>query len=98
MATLRFVGKDPLDPDSWEKSSGPLLQNAEQGGPYGPGHGSFLHFDDITVCLFHATDKDTDGNQGRKCRLQRVFWTEDGPYMGQTVGHTTICELLRRTP
>ena len=98
MATLRLVGKDPLNPASWQKCSEPLLQNAEHGGPYGPGHGSFLHFEDSTVCLFHATDRDTDGNQGRKCRLQRVVWTESGPYMGAIVGHTTICELLRMTP
>lgn len=87
MATLRYVGGDPLDPKAWSKSSKPLLRNSEDGeGPFGPGHGCFLTFGNETVGLFHATDKDTDGNQGRKCRLQRVEWTEEGPHMGEFVG------------
>jgi len=69
MATLEYLGGDPLDPRVWRKSEKPLLQNREDGvGPYGPGHGCFLHAGGETVALFHATDRDTDGNQNRRCR------------------------------
>lgn len=90
MATLKYLGPDPLSPNSWLKSRDPLIQNSGTGeGPYGPGHGSFLHFGHETVALFHATDRSTDGNQGRKCRMQRVLWTSEGPWMGGEVGPFT---------
>ncbi|KAK1812610.1 hypothetical protein LTR12_013031 [Friedmanniomyces endolithicus] len=83
-------GGDPLDPQVWRKSEKPLLQNREDGvGPYGPGHGCFLHAGGETVALFHATDRDTDGNQNRRCRMQRVRWTASGPDMGLFVGAQT---------
>ncbi|TKA74911.1 hypothetical protein B0A55_03751 [Friedmanniomyces simplex] len=90
MATLEYLGGDPLDPGVWRKSEKPLLQNREDGlGPYGPGHGCFLHAGGETVALFHATDRDTDGNQNRRCRMQRVRWTSSGPDMGGYVGAQT---------
>lgn len=90
MATLQYLGGDPLLEASWRKSPSPLVQNADHGqGPFGPGHGSFVHIGNETVALFHATDKRTDGNLGRKCRMQRVLWTEQGPYMGDVVGLST---------
>ncbi|KAK0937725.1 hypothetical protein LTR29_010726 [Friedmanniomyces endolithicus] len=90
MASLEYLGGDPLDPWAWRKSEKPLLQNREDGiGPYGPGHGCFLHAGGETVALFHATDRDTDGNQNRRCRMQRVRWTASGPDMGGYVGAQT---------
>lgn len=90
MATLRYLEGDPLSLALWEKSSKPLLQNAEHGqGPFGPGHGCFLHTRGETVALFHATEGESDGSQGRKCRMQRVKWAEGGPCMGHVVGTST---------
>ena len=87
MATLEYRGPSPMDPSSWVKSERPLLQNRPDGlGPYGPGHGCFLHAGGETVALFHATDRDTDGNRNRRCRMQRVNWTLTGPDMGGYVG------------
>ncbi|TKA29892.1 hypothetical protein B0A50_03256 [Salinomyces thailandicus] len=90
MATLQFLGGDPLEVSSWRKGERPLLQNREDGlGPYGPGHGCFLHAGGETVALFHATDRETDGNQNRRCRMQRLRWTSTGPDMGGFVGAGT---------
>ncbi|KAK3629399.1 hypothetical protein LTR56_018063 [Elasticomyces elasticus] len=101
IATLKYLGGDPLDPKEWRKSDKPLLQNREDGvGPYGPGHGCYLHAGGETVALFHATDRDTDGNQNRRCRMQRVRWTPSGPDMGGYVGVQTqdIDTFLQEQP
>lgn len=80
MATLRLHGSNPLDAACWEKSREPLIQDRGDGkGPFAPGHGGFLQIGDETVALFHATDGDDEGWQGRKCRMQKVVWTEKGP-------------------
>ncbi|KAF2857286.1 glycoside hydrolase family 43 protein [Piedraia hortae CBS 480.64] len=84
MATLQYVGGDPLSAVSWQKSGKPLLQSRRDGiGPYGPGHGCFLQAGGETVVLFHATDNETDGATNRRCRMQRLCWTRTGPYMGE---------------
>ena len=90
MNTLQYQGGNPLDRNSWAKSSKPLVQNAPNDqGPFGPGHGNFLHLGNETIALFHATDRDTDGQRNRKARCQRVLWTNAGPYMGEVVGQPT---------
>ena len=104
MATLQYLsenGKGPLDPSSWQKSTEPLIQNRPDGkGPFGPGHGCFIHADGETVALFHATDQPTDGNRNRRCRMQRVRWTAKGPDMGGYVGvgTTDLRDFLARRP
>lgn len=91
MNTLRFMGGDPLDPRSWQKSMKPLLKNGPHGnGPWGPGHGSFMHVGDDIVGIYHATDGPGDGWGNRKARMQRVMFTTDGqPWMGEGVGTLT---------
>lgn len=90
MATLQLIGTDPLDPSCWQKSAKPLLQNRPDGqGPYGPGHGNFLQAGNETVALFHATDGPNEGSRNRKCRMQRVDWTAEGPDMGYFVGESS---------
>lgn len=94
MATLQFLGGDPLRPEAWKKSDEPLLQNSDDRhgskGPFGPGHGNFVRVGDETMAVFHATDGPGDGHSGRKCRLQRVEFGVDGrPFMGGCVGEVT---------
>ncbi|KAI0007607.1 glycosyl hydrolase [Xylariaceae sp. FL0662B] len=87
MACLQYVdGMDPLDPRAWRKAAGPLL--ARPGRLFGPGHGSFLQLGDggQVVAVYHATDRVTDGWQNRRARVQRVAFTERGPYMGTSFG------------
>lgn len=87
MNTLRFRGGDPLSPGAWEKSMRPLIQNSPDGnGPFGPGHGSFMHIGDDIVGVYHATDGPGDGWRNRKARMQRVVFTAQGPSMGNAVG------------
>jgi GH43 family beta-xylosidase len=82
--TLRYNGGDPLHPSSWQKARYPLLQGRLRGGaPFGPGHGSFLNVGGDTVTIYHATDRPDDGWNNRKARIQRVMWTQDGPWMGE---------------
>jgi GH43 family beta-xylosidase len=90
MATLQFLGGDPLVSGSWKKAARPLLQNAGHGkGPFGPGHGNFVRVGEETMAVFHATDGPDEGHGGRKCRMQRVVFGQDGPFMGGEVGEVT---------
>ncbi|KAI0474661.1 glycoside hydrolase family 43 protein [Xylaria cf. heliscus] len=90
MATLRYRGGEPLDPSSWQKSKAPLLQKprgSEGSGPFGPGHGSFLHVGGgHVIAVYHATDDPNDGWGNRRARVQRVAFTDKGPYMGKSFG------------
>ncbi|KAI8954922.1 glycoside hydrolase family 43 protein [Xylaria longipes] len=89
MATLKYRGGEPLDPSSWRKSEAPLLQMHKQSGtgPFGPGHGSFLHIGGgHVIAVYHATDGPDDGWGNRRARVQRVAFTEKGPYMGKSFG------------
>jgi GH43 family beta-xylosidase len=43
MGVLQYVGPDPMNINSWKKSSIPLLQNNPNGkGPFAPGHCSYF--------------------------------------------------------
>ncbi|TID24997.1 glycoside hydrolase family protein [Venturia nashicola] len=88
MNTLYYSGGDPLACGSWHKSRRPLIQNAGNGraGPFGPGHGSFVNVNGETWAVYHATDREDQGWDGRKARVQRVLWGTDGPEMGGCVG------------
>ncbi|KIW18447.1 hypothetical protein PV08_02735 [Exophiala spinifera] len=43
LGLLRFTGGDPLQASSWQKRHAPLLKSCkDKGGPFGPGHASFI--------------------------------------------------------
>ncbi|KAI0015399.1 glycoside hydrolase family 43 protein [Xylariomycetidae sp. FL0641] len=89
MATLQLVGGDPLEARNWKKSAQPLVTTKRLStGPYGPGHGSFLEIKGQVVAVYHATDSPSDGWENRKARVQRVAFTENGPYMGKSFNKT----------
>lgn len=89
MATLQYLGGDPLDPRAWRKSREPLLCSRDK-PPFGPGHGTFVQMDGgECLGIFHGTDNATDGWGNRKARCQRVHWTPEGPHMGGCVGPMT---------
>ncbi|KAI1172489.1 glycoside hydrolase family 43 protein [Nemania sp. FL0916] len=106
MATLRYRGGSPLLATSWTKSRAPLLQRHKRSatGPFGPGHGSFLHVGKgEVVAVYHATDAPSDGWQNRRARVQRVAFTRAAgePYMGKSFGldgprlRTTIAKVKK---
>ncbi|KAF9732509.1 hypothetical protein PMIN02_010057 [Paraphaeosphaeria minitans] len=86
MNILHFTGGHPLSPQSWHKSPFPLIQAArDDTPPYGPGHGNFVTVNGPAGHevwgVFHATDAKT-GWDGRKARIMRVGWGDQGPFMG----------------
>lgn len=73
LALLAWTGQDPLRPDSWAKRPTPLMYNERhRGGPFGPGHASFLpspYGDGRIFCIYHATEKWGEGWANRKARV-----------------------------
>lgn len=70
LGLLALEGENPLDPRSWKKRDCPLLTaDRNKGGPYGPGHGSFINLGNgQMLCMFHCTSKVDDGWANRKAR------------------------------
>ncbi|ETI25510.1 hypothetical protein G647_02283 [Cladophialophora carrionii CBS 160.54] len=75
LGILQLVdGADPLKQSSWRKRSTPLLvSDRHYGGPFGPGHASFVaspHGDGRRVyCIYHATEHFDQGWANRKARV-----------------------------
>ncbi|KAJ9640696.1 hypothetical protein H2204_003325 [Knufia peltigerae] len=81
LGLLRLVpGRDPLLASSWQKRHQPLLKSCkDQGGPFGPGHASFIvpavddngqggHQQQV-YCIYHATEHEGQGWANRKARV-----------------------------
>lgn len=72
LGALEFCGGSPLNPNNWRKKPLPLLESdAAHGGPYGPGHASFILCKDgcNVMCVYHGTANETDGWGNRKARV-----------------------------
>ncbi|KAG9776207.1 hypothetical protein KCU88_g4947, partial [Aureobasidium melanogenum] len=77
LGVLELVGgtDDPLQPSSWRKRPTPLLESdRRQGGPFGPGHASFIVFGQAgcppqIFCIYHATANEGEGWNNRKARV-----------------------------
>lgn len=73
LALLTLVGEDPLKPESWVKRQEPfMVSDRDQGGPFGPGHASFLpspHNEGKIFCIYHGTEKCGEGWNNRKARV-----------------------------
>ena len=73
LGVLHLVGEDPLKESSWQKRRTPLLvSDKERGGPFGPGHASFIpspYNDGRVYCIYHATEHHGQGWANRKGRV-----------------------------
>lgn len=73
LGILRWTGADPRDERSWQKRPTPLLvSDRARGGPFGPGHASFIispYSDAMIFCIYHATERHDEGWNNRKARV-----------------------------
>ncbi|KIW53008.1 hypothetical protein PV05_08613 [Exophiala xenobiotica] len=86
LGLLHYTGGDPLNGRSWRKRPKPLLRSCrEKGGPFGPGHASFIPVVDEgprnegpagsgwrsgrVYCIYHATEREGEGWNNRKARV-----------------------------
>lgn len=81
LGLLTYLGGDPVDPDNWEKSDGPVFERDDEAGVYGPGHAGVFTSPDGTEdwIVYHANDSE-DGacDNNRTSRAQKFEWNEDG--------------------
>lgn len=105
LGVLQLVGADPLQASSWRKRENPLLvSDRAYGGPFGPGHASFIVPSSVfpsesTVtgaaekiyCIYHATEFEHQGWDNRKARVLG--------FKGETFlpGAETVCCALALT-
>lgn len=91
LACLQYIGgaqDDCCDPSLWRKRQHPLLvSDRAHGGPFGPGHASFVHspyHDSRVFCVYHGTERDNEGWANRKGRvlcLDATCFAEQGKTM-----------------
>ncbi|KAK1725123.1 alpha-L-arabinofuranosidase II [Colletotrichum acutatum] len=97
LGLLPLVGQNPLDPGAWAKRSTPLMVSHKRcGGPYGPGHASFLpnpHDRNRVYCIYHATANYGEGWANRKARVIDLGPECFGPH-----AHSICCSLERHIP
>jgi len=88
LLTLKKDG-DPMNPDDWTKSPGPVFTKNVQGGAYGPGHNGFFKSPDGTQdwIIYHANGTSGEGcGDNRNPRIQNFSWKSDGtPNFGTPV-------------
>ena len=78
MATLRYVGGDPLRADAWRKAAEPLIAAREPMGPWGPGHGSFVHFTSSGSGSGHQGGDGAEGESGTLAIFHATDLPTDG--------------------
>lgn len=76
LGLLQFVGgpqDDLCNERLWRKRRTPLLvSDRKMGGPFGPGHASFVaspNGDGQVFCVYHGTERDDEGWRNRKGRV-----------------------------
>lgn len=91
LGQLELVGDDPMQPESWKKSSEPVFQTAN--GVYAPGHNGFFTSPDGTESwiVYHGNSSPKHGcGATRSVRAQKFIWHEDGsPNFGEPVAEGT---------
>ncbi|KPI37254.1 Extracellular exo-alpha-(1-_5)-L-arabinofuranosidase [Cyphellophora attinorum] len=84
MGLVALTGSDPCSEASWQKRHHPLLAcDKRMGGPFGPGHASFVlspSNDGRLFCIYHGTEREDEGWANRKARVLELspnsFWAK----------------------
>lgn len=96
LGMLTYLGGDPLDPASWQKSPEPVFQRSDENGVFGPAHNGFFTSPDGTEnwLVYHANDSTAGGcDDGRTTRVQRIEWNDDGtPNFGIPAATDTVID------
>ena len=89
LGLLAYTGtstENACNPSLWRKRDTPLLvSDRSYGGPFGPGHASFVLAPDgqSVFCVYHATEREGEGWDNRKGRVVRLtpdlFRMDAGP-------------------
>ncbi|KAK5072042.1 hypothetical protein LTS08_000860 [Lithohypha guttulata] len=76
LAVVQYTGgpqDDCCNPALWRKRQHPLLvSDKAAGGPFGPGHASFVpspYNDGAVFCIYHGTEREDEGWANRKGRV-----------------------------
>lgn len=99
---------DLLNPDSWVKTSVPIMRTNVTAGQYGPGHNSFTVSEDgeDDLIVYHARreEKYISGSYeplydaGRHTRIQKLYWNEDGtPNFGTPFADGKVLSSVKAT-
>ncbi len=72
VGVLELVSDDPLDPDSWRKWPGPVIQSSSLPFPaYGPGHCSFFTDIEGTEWILYHSARRRGGGWDREIRAEK---------------------------
>lgn len=78
-------GGDPMNPEAWTKSGGPVLPGGP--GAIAPGHNGFFSIDGRPWITYHARLEPGTGWAGRSVRVQPMYFGKDGrPQFGMAFG------------
>ncbi len=89
LGMLTYEGGDPLDSESWTKTSQPVFRRDDKNGVFAPGHNGFFLSPDgkQSWIVYHANDSALGGcDNNRNTRAQQFTWKADGtPDFGRAV-------------
>lgn len=91
LGMLILKGKDPLNPENWEKSPEPVFKRSDENKVWGPGHCSFVKTPSGEYWLvYHAKATRFNTMRDRSTRIQKFTWNEEGlPVFGEPLPLST---------
>ena len=83
LGSLELTGDDPMDPDNWKKSDGPVFEGTED--VISPGHCSFTTVGDQDWIVYHAVGFKGGGWDNRYVKMQPFDWKNGRPDFGKPI-------------
>jgi GH43 family beta-xylosidase len=91
LGMLKLTGKDPMQPEAWEKSAEPVFAGTDC--VISPGHCSFVKIGQQDWIVYHSNKVRGGGWNSRYVKMQPVHWNEYGPLLGTPVQDGVILEI-----